>query len=88
MPDSDDVKQTKSGHDRKQKKSGRREIIKLAGAVGVVASILPTSWTKPILKTVVVPAHAQTTPVVVGPTGPAGAAGATGATGATGDFED
>jgi hypothetical protein len=41
---------------------GRRQVIRVAGAAGFAAIVLPQSWTKPILRAVVVPAHAQTTP--------------------------
>ena len=43
----------------------RRKLLKLTGVAGVAAIVLPSSWTKPILRTVVVPAHAQTTPAAV-----------------------
>jgi hypothetical protein len=42
----------------------RRRLLKLAGitgAAGLGAIFLPSSWTKPVLRSVVVPAHAQTT---------------------------
>ena len=42
----------------------RRKVLKISGFAGVAAIVLPTSWTKPILRAVVVPAHAQTTPGV------------------------
>ena len=40
----------------------RRTLLKATGVAGLGAVLLPSSWTKPILKAVVVPAHAQTTP--------------------------
>ena len=44
--------------------STRRRILKGTGIAGAIAIFLPTSWTKPVLQAVVVPAHAQTTPGV------------------------
>ena len=44
--------------------STRRKLLKASGVAGIAAIVLPKSWTKPIMKAVVVPAHAQTTPVV------------------------
>ena len=44
--------------------STRRRILKGTGIAGAAAILLPTSWTKPVLQAVVVPAHAQTTPSV------------------------
>ena len=48
--------------------SSRRSLIKktgVAGGVVLTASALPESWVKPIIKSMVLPAHAQTS--VVGP---------------------
>jgi hypothetical protein len=42
----------------------RRRLLKVAGitgAAGLGAIFLPSSWTKPVLRSVVVPAHAQVT---------------------------
>ncbi len=47
----------------------RRRILKGTGVAGAAAILLPTSWTKPVLQAVVVPAHAQTTPGVTTTTG-------------------
>ena len=45
--------------------SGRRMALKAAALAGLTGStaLLPDSWTKPILRTIFVPAHAQTTVV-------------------------
>lgn len=40
----------------------RRQVLRIMGAAGVAAVLLPQTWTKPILRSVVVPAHAETTP--------------------------
>ena len=52
------------GQSDKSRESGatRRKVLKATGIAGLGAIILPSSWTKPILRSVVVPAHAQTTP--------------------------
>ena len=52
------------GQSDKSRESGatRRKLLKATGIAGLGAIILPSSWTKPILRSVVVPAHAQTTP--------------------------
>ena len=51
--------------DTKPNNSSRRKILKAGAAVGAVgsAALLPNSWVKPVLRTVVVPAHAKTTDV-------------------------
>jgi hypothetical protein len=54
----------------KSRDTTRRKLLKLAGIAGATAIVLPSSWTKPILRTVVVPAHAKTTPVVTMTTTP------------------
>ncbi|MGE3529427.1 MAG: myxococcus cysteine-rich repeat containing protein [Methyloceanibacter sp.] len=41
----------------------RRQILKIFTIGGVAtALVLPTSWTKPLVKSVIVPAHAQASP--------------------------
>lgn len=50
------------GHDR-----GRRDVIKAVVAGGGVAAsafALPSRWTKPIVETIVVPAHASVSPAL------------------------
>jgi len=44
--------------------AARRRLLKVAGitsAAGLGAIFLPSSWTKPVLRSVVTPAHAQLT---------------------------
>lgn len=41
----------------------RRKLLKALTAGGAAAAVMPTEWTKPALKSVVLPAHAQTTGV-------------------------
>ena len=49
--------------DNKDKKSvHRRTVIKLTAGTGAFAS-LPETWTKPIVQSVILPAHAQTSPL-------------------------
>jgi hypothetical protein len=44
----------------------RRRVIKIVTIGGVAATlILPSKWTRPIVQSVIVPAHAQASPVVV-----------------------
>ena len=43
---------------------GRRRLIKklaIGGGVATTASSMPTKWVKPVLDSVILPAHAQTT---------------------------
>jgi len=54
--------------DRSVHDNHRRELLKRSAIIGAAATaplLLPTSWTKPVLRSVVVPAHAQTTPVTI-----------------------
>jgi len=51
--------------DQKKIKESRRRLIKMvAGSGGILvgAKVAPKEWTKPIVNSVVLPAHAQTTP--------------------------
>lgn len=41
----------------------RRRLLQKLVASGAVAAVLPSKWTKPIVESVVVPAHAQASPV-------------------------
>ena len=50
------------GNADKSREATRRTLLKATGIAGLGAIVLPSSWTKPVLKSVVVPAHAQTTP--------------------------
>lgn len=51
---------TRSEEGRGQEPS-RRKLLKALTAGGAAAAVMPTEWTKPALKSVVLPAHAQTT---------------------------
>ncbi len=45
-------------------RSDRRDMLKVTATVGAAAAstlVLPKSWTKPVLRSIVVPAHAHTT---------------------------
>lgn len=44
----------------KQKNITRRKILTAAGLIGVAGSQLPSGWTKPLVNSVILPAHAQT----------------------------
>ena len=49
--------------------SGRRKLLKTAAAssgMAVVATALPTNWTKPVVDSILLPAHAQTSAVIGG----------------------
>ena len=48
--------------DKENQGYGRRRVLRVAGVAGLAAIVLPQSWAKPVLRSVVVPAHAQTTP--------------------------
>ncbi|GMR05679.1 MAG: hypothetical protein BMS9Abin25_0254 [Gammaproteobacteria bacterium] len=51
----------------KSTSNSRRKALKAIGVGGVLAGTIPGSWTKPIVKSVVLPAHAQTSaPVACG----------------------
>ena len=52
----------------KRQSHGRRQVLRATGAAALAAVVLPQSWTKPILRAVVVPAHAQTTPATLSTT--------------------
>jgi hypothetical protein len=43
----------------------RRPVLKAVGIALAVASLLPKSWTKPVVQSVVVPAHAAASPCKV-----------------------
>lgn len=60
-----------NSNDNDDKQRSRRTLLKATGVAGVAASaiVLPNSWTKPILRAVVVPAHAQTTTTAAVTTG-------------------
>jgi len=45
----------------------RRKVLKGAAAAVASTALLPDAWVKPVLRTVVVPAHAQTTVVTTSP---------------------
>ena len=48
--------------DSKLSSNSRRKALKAIGASGVLAGTIPGSWTKPLVESVVLPAHAQTSP--------------------------
>jgi hypothetical protein len=48
--------------DRGQRRD-RRQVLKIVTIGGIAtAVVMPTSWTKPLVKSVIVPAHAQASP--------------------------
>ncbi len=51
-------------HSQEVENPGRRQLLKLLAAGGVVtaASLLPSRWSSPVVKSGVLPAHAQVTP--------------------------
>ena len=46
--------------DTKSTSNSRRKALKAIGVGGVLAGTIPSSWTKPVVKSVILPAHAQT----------------------------
>ena len=46
--------------DTKSTSNSRRKVLKAIGVGGVLAGTIPSSWTKPVVKSVILPAHAQT----------------------------
>ena len=46
--------------DTKSTSNSRRKALKTIGVGGVLAGSIPSSWTKPVVKSVILPAHAQT----------------------------
>jgi hypothetical protein len=42
---------------------GRRRVLKIATIGGVATLVLPDKWSKPVVKSVIVPAHAEASPV-------------------------
>jgi hypothetical protein len=72
-----DDKRTEDGQPAGGEKISRRRAMKVLGAGGVVAAtlMLPSKWTKPVVESIIVPAHAQASaPPSTGttPTTPAG----------------
>jgi hypothetical protein len=41
---------------------GRRRVLKIATIGGVATLVLPDKWSKPVVKSVIVPAHAEASP--------------------------
>ena len=70
MTDSD-KKNTKPGSpdknitDSTSKESGRRKLLK-AGGVVASSALVPEKWSKPVIDTVLLPAHAQTSAPLIG----------------------
>lgn len=61
------MSEQKKGRIEKADPQGRRQAIKTVlagGGIAATALALPKEWTKPIVESIVVPAHAQTSPVV------------------------
>jgi putative flippase GtrA len=50
--------------DSKKDRSGRRRLLKFATIGGVATLALPDKWVAPIVKSVVVPAHAAASPSI------------------------
>lgn len=68
---------------KKSKHTARRSLLKsvvAGGGVFAVGKMLPESWTRPVVQSVALPAHAQTSPFS-GPVGNFGAAAAAGSLG-------
>ena len=53
--------------DTKTTSNSRRKALKAIGVGGVLAGTIPASWTKPVVKSVILPAHAQTSPAPPAP---------------------
>jgi hypothetical protein len=56
-----DDKRTENGQPVSGEKVSRRRAMKVLGVGGVVAAtlMLPSKWTKPVVESIIVPAHAQ-----------------------------
>jgi hypothetical protein len=56
-----DDKRTEDGQPAGGENVSRRRAMKVLGAGGVVAAtlMLPSKWTKPVVESIIVPAHAQ-----------------------------
>lgn len=70
----DDPNQT-SPSDQGKKSDPRRSLLKTLAVGGVAGAALPTQWSKPMIDSVVLPAHAQTTSGTVTGGGGGGGAG-------------
>lgn len=73
-PDSPKTTQDSANSDSSTEQSertrkSRRKLIQLLATGGVVTSakVIPTDWAKPVVETVALPAHAQTTEEDSGP---------------------
>lgn len=58
--DSQNKSNSRDGENPPPKIPARRQVLGVAVAVTAIAPALPTRWTKPIVDTVLLPAHAQT----------------------------
>ncbi|MCK5360195.1 MAG: twin-arginine translocation signal domain-containing protein [Gammaproteobacteria bacterium] len=56
--------------DTKTTSNTRRKALKAIGAGGVIAGTIPGSWTTPVVKSVLLPAHAQTSAPACSTSGP------------------
>jgi len=63
VPDASENVDDSQGHEKGDASSGRRRILKSIGAGGAVAttSLLVDRWHQPVVESVLIPAHAQTT---------------------------
>lgn len=53
--------------DRARENPNRRRLLAMTGGSLATAALVPHSWTRPVIKSVIVPAHAQTTGATAGP---------------------
>lgn len=51
----------------KENRNARRVLLKSTALAGVATQVLPTAWVKPVIDTVLLPAHAQTSMAMVDP---------------------
>lgn len=68
-----DKKKQENQLEKDNKESGRRKLLKSAVAGGgavTVAKMLPDQWARPVVDTVMLPSHAQTSPPAESPFGP------------------
>lgn len=56
------VSEMKEDKDKKSTGNQRRKALKAIGVGGVLAGTIPAIWTRPVVKAIILPAHAQTSP--------------------------